>query len=154
MRRYAPKQPNKERKPFGGSAVIGGSAVKETNGPLQRQGHTASAGPSPPKNHMLDSLKGYLENIAAAATQNVAKGGPLAELASSLEISVDTVAKQQQEMNCLYKQINDLKKRGTQASRIGTVAGGILVGTVCTHCEAVGHTVSHRNNACYFDPKK
>ena len=71
-----------------------------------------------------------MDNIGAAATQTVAKGGPLAELASSLAISVDTVAKQQQEMNCLYKQINDLKKRGTQASIIGTVAGGILVGTV------------------------
>ena len=44
---------------------------------------------------MLDSLKGYLDNISAAATQAVAKGGPLAELSASLVISVDTVAAQQ-----------------------------------------------------------
>ena len=45
---------------------------------------------------MMNSLEGYLENIALAATQTAANGGPLAELANSLEISVDTVARQQQ----------------------------------------------------------
>ena len=44
---------------------------------------------------MLDSLKGYLDNIAAAATQTAANGGPLAELAASLAVSVDTVNIQQ-----------------------------------------------------------
>ena len=52
-----------------------------------------------------------MDNIGAAATQTVAKGGPLAELASSLAISVDTVARQKQEINRLYEQINALKKR-------------------------------------------
>ena len=41
---------------------------------------------------MLDSLEGYLNIIAAAATQTAATGGPLAELAAILEVSVDTVA--------------------------------------------------------------
>ena len=44
---------------------------------------------------MLDSLKGYLDNIAAAAIQTAANGGPLAELAESLAVSVDAVARQQ-----------------------------------------------------------
>ena len=80
-----------EEKPFGGSTVIDGSAVNKTQGQLQGQGNTASAGPAPLKNQMMDSLEGYLDNIAAAATQTVAKGGPLSELAASLIISVDTV---------------------------------------------------------------
>ena len=46
----------------------------------------------------MDSLEGYLDNIAAAATQTAANGGLLAELAASLEISVDTVARQQLEI--------------------------------------------------------
>ena len=44
-------------------------------------------------NQMLDSLEGYLDNIAAAATQTVANGGPLVELASILAVSMDTVAR-------------------------------------------------------------
>ena len=43
---------------------------------------------------MLDSLEGYLDNIAAAATQMAATRTPLAELAASLEVLVDTVARQ------------------------------------------------------------
>ena len=46
---------------------------------------------SPLSNQILDSLEGYLDNIAAAATQAVANGGPLTELSVSLAISVDTV---------------------------------------------------------------
>ena len=45
-------------------------------------------------NQMLDSLEGYLDNIAAAATKTAANGGPLVKLAASLAISVDTVARQ------------------------------------------------------------
>ena len=44
---------------------------------------------------MLDSLEGYLDNIATAATQAVAKVVLLAELSASLVISIDTVAAQQ-----------------------------------------------------------
>ena len=50
---------------------------------------------------MLDSLEGYLDNIAAAETKTVVKYGPLVELADSIAISVDTVARQQQEINRL-----------------------------------------------------
>ena len=35
-----------EEKPFGGSAVIGGSARKKTNGQLRRRGYTSSTGPA------------------------------------------------------------------------------------------------------------
>ena len=57
-------------------------------------------------NQMLDSLEGYLDNIEAAAMQTAANGGPLAELAASLEISFDTVARQQQEIDRLSEQIS------------------------------------------------
>ena len=35
--------------------------------------------PYPLPYQMLDSLEGYLDNIAVAATQAVAKGGPIAD---------------------------------------------------------------------------
>ena len=47
---------------------------------------------------ILDSLEGYLDNIAAAATQTAANGDPLAEVAASLAISVVTVTRQQQKI--------------------------------------------------------
>ena len=104
---------------------------------------------------MMDYLEGCLDNISTAATQNVAKGGPLAGLAASLAISVHTAARRQQEIKCLNKQINALKKRGTHAASIGTLPGGRLVGTtVCTHCEAVGRIAPHRKNACSSDLRK
>ena len=103
MKRRAEAAREGEGKPFSGSAVISGSAVNETHGQLRRRGHTASAGPDPLTNHMLDSLEGYLDNITVAATQTIAKGGPLAELSASLAISVDTVARQKQEINSLYE---------------------------------------------------
>ena len=92
-----------------------------------------------------------MENITAAATQTTAKGGALTELAASLAISVDTVARQQQEIKRLYEHVNALKKRGTQASSVRTFPGET---TVCTHCEAVGCTAPHRENARYFNPRK
>ena len=78
-----------EDKPFGGSTV------NDAHEQMHRRGHIASAVPSPITNQMLDSLEGYLNNIAASATQSVAKGGPLAELSASLAISIDTLAAQQ-----------------------------------------------------------
>ena len=100
---------------------------------------------------MMDLLEGYLDNISAEATQTAEKGGPLAELAASLAISVDTVTRKQQEIKRFSEQVNALKKRGTQASRVGILPRGT---TICTHCEAVGRTAPHRKNTCYFDPKK
>ena len=47
---------------------------------------------------MLDYFEGYLDNIAEAATQTASMGTPLAELAASLAVSVDTVARQQLEI--------------------------------------------------------
>ena len=112
-------------------------------------------GPVPFKNQMMDSLEGYLDNIAAASTQNAAKGGQLAELAASLAISVDTVAQQKQEIKRFSEQVNASKKIRSQAANVRKFPGGRLVGTtVCTHCEAVGHTAPYRKNACYFDPRK
>ena len=45
---------------------------------------------------MMGLMEGYLYNIAALATQTAANEGPLAELAASMAISVDTVVRQQQ----------------------------------------------------------
>ena len=66
------------------------------------------------------------------------------ELAASLTISVDAVARQQQEIKRQYEQINAMKKRGTQAASIGTTEGGGLVGTVCPYYAAVGCTAPHK----------
>ena len=55
---------------------------------------------------MMDLLEGYLNNIAAAATQTADQGGPLAELVASLAVSADTVARQQQEIKRLTAQVN------------------------------------------------
>ena len=87
----------------------------------------------------MDSLEGYLDNIPAAATQTSANGGPLAELAASLDISVDTVARQQQEINRFPEQVNALKKKVASATS-GAKRGN---NTICTHCEAVGRTAPH-----------
>ena len=58
---------------------------------------------------MMDSLEGYLDNIAATATQTAATGTPLAELAASLAVSVDTAARQQIEIKRLMDYINHLR---------------------------------------------
>ena len=91
----------------------------------------------------------------AAATQTSANGYPLAELAASLGVSVDTVARQQIEIKRLTEHINTLKKKG------GTVTAGVpgKGGTNSNsmqykHCAAVGQSAPHRNNKCYFDPRK
>ena len=120
MKRRAEAAQEVEGEPFFGSTVFGGPAEKKTNELQRRRGNTTSAGTSPLTNKIMDLLEGYLDNIAAVATQTVAKGIQLAELAASLEISVDTVARQQQEIKRMYENINALKKRGTQAASVGT----------------------------------
>ena len=88
-------------------------------------------------NQMLDFLEGYLDNIAAAATQTAANRGLLEEFSASLAVSVDTVARQKLEIKRVTEHINALKKKG------GSVTNGVS-GTgrnnflPCKHCEAVG----------------
>ena len=133
-----------DEKSFGGSAIFGAAPANE---PLRRQAQKKKAELSPITNQMMDSLEGYLDNISAASTKTSANRGPLAELAASLAISVDTVARQQQEIKRLSEQINALKKKVTQAPSGATFPGGT---TVCTHCEAVGCTAPHRKKGCYL----
>ena len=104
---------------------------------------------------MIYYLEGYLDNLAVAATQTAANGGPLADLSASLAVSVDTVARQHIDIKRLTEQINDLKKKG------GAVTAGVpgTGGTKsnyphCKHCAEVGRSAPHRNNKCYFDPRK
>ena len=59
-------------------------------------------------------MEGYLNNIAAAATHTSDQGGPLVELAASLAVSVDTVAKQKHEIKRMTAQVNAFKKKGPQ----------------------------------------
>ena len=80
-------------KPFGGSALFGAAPVSQEKKNME--------GTPQLSNQMLDSFEGYLDNFAAAATQTVANGGPLAEFDDSLEVSVDTVARQQIEIKQL-----------------------------------------------------
>ena len=104
---------------------------------------------------MLDSLEEYLNNIAAAATQKTANGGPLAELAASLVVSVDTVARQQIKIKRLTEHINTLKKKGGAVTAGVSVTGGTNSNSPhYKHCAAVGRSAPHRNNKFYFDPRK
>ena len=81
---------------------------------------------------MLDSLEGYLDNIAAAASQTAATGTPLAELAASLAVSVDTVARQQIEIKRLTEHINALRGKGVSST--ATVPNtGDNNATTCKH---------------------
>ena len=92
-----------EQKYFGGSALFGVAPVRNEQ-PEQKE--------TPKMSHqMLDSLEGYLDNITAAATQTAANGTPLAELATSLAVLVDTVARQQLEIKRLTEHINALRKK-------------------------------------------
>ena len=68
---------------------------------------------------ILDSLEGYIYNIVAEATQTAANGGPISELAASLAVSVDTVARQKIEIKIITENINALKKKG------GAVTAGV-----------------------------
>ena len=73
-------------------------------------------------------------------------------MAASLEILVDTVARQQQDINRLSEQISALKKKGVSVTSGATVPGGNNL--VWKHCEAVGRTAPHRRNLCCFDQRK
>ena len=59
-----------EQKHFGGFLLFGVA-------PIEKEHHKQEEAPQM-SHHMLDSLEGYLYNIAASATQTVADGGPLA----------------------------------------------------------------------------
>ena len=83
-------------------------------------------------NQMLDSLEGYLDNIAAAATHTAATGTPLAELAASLAVSVDTVARQQIEIKRLTEHINALRKKDV-AGTPSVPSTGDNNATACKH---------------------
>ena len=63
---------------------------------------------------MMDSLEGYLNNIAAAATHTADPGGLIAELDAILVVSVDTVVRQQQEIKRLTAQFDSFKKKSPQ----------------------------------------
>ena len=102
---------------------------------------------------MLDSLEGYLDNIMAAATQTAATGTPLAELTAILAVSVDNVVCQQIEIKRLTEHINALRKKGA-ASTSSVPSTGDNNATACKHCKAVGCSVPHWNNHCFFDPRK
>ena len=93
-----------------------------------------------------------MDNIAAAATQTTANGGPLAELASGMAISVDTITRQQLDIKQLSEQISTLKKNGASVTSGATVPGGNNL--LCKHREALGQTALYRRNSCYFDPRK
>ena len=87
---------------------------------------------------MMDSLEGYLNNITDASTQTADQGGPLTEVAASLVVSVDTVARKQQEIKRLTSQVNALKKKYPQET--SEKERGKMI---CKHFEAVGRTSPH-----------
>ena len=102
---------------------------------------------------MLDSLEGYLDNIAAAATQTAATDAPLAELAASLSVLVDTVARQQIEIKRLIEHINALREKGGSVTA-GVPNTGDNNPPDCKHFKAVGRSAQHHQNQCFFNPRK
>ena len=94
---------------------------------------------------MLDSLEGYLDNIAEVATQTAATGKPLEELAASLAVSVDTVTLQQLEIKRLTEYINALRKKGGAVTAGIPNTGGNNYQN-CKHCAEVGRLAPHRHN--------
>ena len=98
-----------ENKPFGGAAAD--TAYDQ----LLRKA-AASSAPPVLSNNMLDSIEGYINNIADAATQPVTNGDPLAELSAILAVSFCTSANQAEDIKRLHQQINALKKKGTPKS--------------------------------------
>ena len=97
---------------------------------------------------MMDFLERYLNNNTAAAKQTADPGDPLTDLAASLAVSVDTVARQQQEIKRLTAQVNAFTKKGPQETKEKEREK-----MICKHCEAVGRTTPH-GKKCFFDPKK
>ena len=102
---------------------------------------------------MLDSLEGYLDNIAAAATQMAATGTPPAELAASLAVSVDTVARKQIEIKRLTEHINSLREKGVSIT-VSVPNTGDNNATTCKYCKVVRRSAPHQNNHCFFDLSK
>ena len=96
---------------------------------------------------MMDALGGYLNNIAATATQMADPGVPLAELAASLTVSVDTIARQQQKIKRLTAQLHAFTKKGPQETKDKEQEK-----LICKKIEAVGRTTPH-GKKCFFDPK-
>ena len=94
---------------------------------------------------MLDSLEGYLDNIAAAATQTAATGTPLLEMADSLAVLVDTVAIQHMEIKILTEHINAFRKKGGSVTA-GVPNTGDNNSPTCKHCTAVGYSAPHCHN--------
>ena len=96
-----------EQKPFGGLSLFGVAPVGNER-PEQQE--------APKMSHqILYSLEGCLNNIVAAAKQTAATGGPLAELAASLAVSMDTFARQQIEIKRLTEHINAMRKKGNDS---------------------------------------
>ena len=82
---------------------------------------------------MMDYLEGCLDNISTAATQTVAKGGPLAEIAASLVISVGTTARRQQEIKRLYKKDQCFEKKRYACRQHRNIARRKTGGDDCMH---------------------
>ena len=135
-----------EQKPFGGSAQFGPA-------PVGNEPEKTESNPPTMSHQILDSLEGYLDNIVAAATQTAVTGTPLAELVASLAVSVDTVARQHIEIKRLTEHINALREKGV-SSTASVPNRGDNNATTCKHCKAVGRSVPHQNNHCFFDPRK
>ena len=134
-------------KPFNGAA-------SDAEHDHMRRKAAAYLVPPPLLNQMLDSLEGYINNIAASGTQALSNGGPIDELYAVLAVLVDTVSVKEKEIKSLYKHINVLKKKGALNSSSETNAGGGMTGNVCPYFAAVGRSAPHKKGSCYFDPNK
>ena len=93
-------------------------------------------------NQMLYSLEGYIDNITVAAMQTAANGVPLMELAASLTVFVDTVARQQLKIKRLTEHVNVLINKGGSVTA-GVPGTGGNNSPQCKHCKAVSRTAPY-----------
>ena len=97
---------------------------------------------------MFDTLAGYLDNIEAAAT-TAGHGTELSDIAASMAILVDTNAAQAKKLKQMREHINALRNSSNnpRADPSGPTRA------VCPHCTAVGRSVPHAKDVCFFNPK-
>ena len=75
-------------------------------------------------------------------------------MSANLEFLVDTFSAKAKDIKSLHQLINGIKKKGTPNSGGGMNEGGGTTVNVCPHCASVGRSNTHKNDSCYFDPKK
>ena len=101
----------------------------------------------PITNNMVDTLEGYLDNIAAEA-MNVGGGKELADLAASMAILVDTNVAQAKDIKKMREKINALKTTPRRMCK------GVGRRRNVTIVKLLDVQILTERGGCFFNPKK